>query len=153
MFPQIPSSGSSAISVVGVVGVEPYESYAGAEEGRCKKHQGELAQKQLQAANMHADLMALYTECKRNGSVISPGELHMSPPDKARHLLALFVECKKADEMVDKAPRSNPSYLSKQDTLYSSAPLQDWQNVVRPCSPCSSQDPSGFSDDMNEDRK
>jgi len=34
--------------------------------------------------------------------------------------------------------------------LYSSAPLQDWQEVVRPCSLCSSQDLSGFSDDMNE---
>ena len=81
------------------------------------------------------------------------GALPTPSPDKARPLLALFVECKKADAMVDKTSWSNPSYHAKQDALYSSVPLQDCQEVVRPCSPCSSQDPSGFSDDMNEDRK
>ena len=52
-----------------VVDVEPHES-SGAEE---EDQESELAQRQLQAANMQADLITLYSECKKNGFVISAG--------------------------------------------------------------------------------
>jgi hypothetical protein len=40
-----------------------------------KRQQRQLAQKQLQTAQMQADFMALFTECKKSGSVNGAGEL------------------------------------------------------------------------------
>ena len=50
------------------------------EECRRKRQERELAQKQLQTAKMQAELMAMFTECKKSGSVISPVATPMHSP-------------------------------------------------------------------------
>ena len=50
------------------------------EDCRRKRQERELAQKQLQTAKMQAELMAMFTECKKGGSVISPVATPMHSP-------------------------------------------------------------------------
>jgi hypothetical protein len=50
------------------------------EECRLKRQERELAQRQLQTAKMQAELMAMFTECKKSGSVISPVATPMHSP-------------------------------------------------------------------------